>query len=288
MKPLISVLTPVYNGEAFIKRCYECITMQTYQKWEWVVVNDGSTDKTGELLLELAEKDSRIKLISYCKNMGRGYARRKAIENCSGDWTALWDIDDLYFPERFDCVVKACEDGYDFLCSYAVLITNRLDIKGCRGFHKLLDDTIFIHATLCVKSDIFKSIGYDERFKAGEDFTMMVELKRKYKGFYYKDFLLIYQEEREVFLNKSISSNFAHLRQLKKLYRDKAIKNYRQLTKYRLIYLIKLLILNCMRVYPPLYLKTVSYRDNGSFDKGILSDEKKAFIEYFKSKYVID
>ena len=60
-KILISVVTPVYNGESFVQSAYDCLCRQTYQNWEWVLVNDGSTDSTSQRLKELTEKDSRIR-----------------------------------------------------------------------------------------------------------------------------------------------------------------------------------------------------------------------------------
>ena len=61
---LISVVTPVYNGENFVQSAYDCLCRQTYPDWEWVVVDDGSTDGTARRLETLASGDERIKQIA--------------------------------------------------------------------------------------------------------------------------------------------------------------------------------------------------------------------------------
>jgi cellulose synthase/poly-beta-1,6-N-acetylglucosamine synthase-like glycosyltransferase len=71
--PTFSVMTPVYNGEAFFRRCFGVLREQTISDWEWVVVDDGSTDQTAEIVRSI--DDDRIRFISYPENQGRGYAR---------------------------------------------------------------------------------------------------------------------------------------------------------------------------------------------------------------------
>lgn len=69
VKDLISVVTPVFNGEYFLRNAYLCLRAQTMTDWEWVVVNDGSTDKTADIMRELAASDKRIKYFEQ-KNSG--------------------------------------------------------------------------------------------------------------------------------------------------------------------------------------------------------------------------
>lgn len=61
--PTISIIIPVYNCEKFIQRCYDSIYNQTYQNWEAIFINDGSTDNTQSILLDIATKDSRVHII---------------------------------------------------------------------------------------------------------------------------------------------------------------------------------------------------------------------------------
>src|SRR5262245_38246298 len=110
----ISVMTVVYNGEAFVDRCYRNLLAQTTTDWEWIVVNDGSDDGTEELLRDIQKREPRMRLVSYPDNHGRGHARTVALEQASGEWVAVWDVDDLYFPNRLERIEQARQDGLDY------------------------------------------------------------------------------------------------------------------------------------------------------------------------------
>ncbi len=114
--PVFSVITPVYNGEAFVDRCYRCLALQTFTDWEWVVVDDGSTDHTAELVRRIA--DPRVRLTSYQPNRGRGHARLQALEASRGDWMVVWDVDDLHYPDRLARIHKPAGKATSLL-SYA-------------------------------------------------------------------------------------------------------------------------------------------------------------------------
>ena len=158
--PFISLLTIVYNAEDFILRCYNNILEQSFQNWEWVVVNDGSTDKTLEIISVI--NDSRIKIISYELNKGRGYARNKGLDNCLGEWVAIYDVDDFHFPDKLVCIYEKSINDIDFFCSYSVLVNNLLELKGYRGFNdaKGIFPKGFVHPTLACKTGILKKIKY--------------------------------------------------------------------------------------------------------------------------------
>lgn len=99
MNDLVSVLMPVYNGEATIKRAIKSLELQTHKNWKAIIVDDGSTDQTRNILEEY-KNDSRFKIIYHDKNKGRGAARQTALENAEGDFIAFLDADDFYHPEK--------------------------------------------------------------------------------------------------------------------------------------------------------------------------------------------
>src|SRR5579863_2912969 len=92
--PALSILTPVYNGAGYLHRCLDNLLRQTFSDWEWVIVDDGSTDQSKDIVDEF--DDARIKLLTYQPNRGRGYARMLGLESCLGDWIVIWDVDDLH------------------------------------------------------------------------------------------------------------------------------------------------------------------------------------------------
>ncbi len=100
MKNLVSIITPVYNSEAFLRDCIESVLSQTYSNWEHLLVDDGSRDQGASILSDYALRDSRIKFIKLEENLGAGMARNKALEVATGRYMAFLDSDDVWHPEK--------------------------------------------------------------------------------------------------------------------------------------------------------------------------------------------
>jgi teichuronic acid biosynthesis glycosyltransferase TuaG len=98
-KPKVSIIMPAYNAEKYIAASIESVLAQTYQNWELLIVNDGSTDGTQMLIDEYIRKDNRIKFF-YQQNGKQGKARNLAISNSIGEYLAFLDSDDLWLPEK--------------------------------------------------------------------------------------------------------------------------------------------------------------------------------------------
>lgn len=92
---LVSIIMPCYNAEKYIRESIRSVQAQTYQNWELIVINDGSRDMSAQIVKEIAEKDSRIKLLQQ-KNAGSAAARNNGIRNAEGRYMALLDSDDLW------------------------------------------------------------------------------------------------------------------------------------------------------------------------------------------------
>jgi len=97
--PKVSVMMAAYNVEKYIDEAVGSVLAQTYQQWELVVVDDGSTDGTGIRLEEVARKDSRIRVFHNEVNLGLGATRRIALELAQGSYAAVLDADDVALPE---------------------------------------------------------------------------------------------------------------------------------------------------------------------------------------------
>jgi glycosyltransferase involved in cell wall biosynthesis len=93
---------PAYNAEAYIGQAIESVLAQSYQRWELVVVDDGSIDGTGRIASRYG--DSRIRLIRQ-DNQGEAAARNTALSNIQGEYLAFLDADDLYLPHHLDTTV---------------------------------------------------------------------------------------------------------------------------------------------------------------------------------------
>lgn len=102
MTPKISVITTVYNCENYLKQSIESILNQTFKDFEYIIVNDGSTDGTSALIREFASKDNRIIHIDNKTNLGRVNSLNTALEKTRGEYIALQDADDISIPVRFE------------------------------------------------------------------------------------------------------------------------------------------------------------------------------------------
>lgn len=99
---LVSVITPAYNSERFIAETINSVISQTYQNWELIIVDDGSTDNTVNVVKSFQEKDARIKLFENKTNKGSAFSRNLALRNAKGRWIAFLDSDDLWHPSKLE------------------------------------------------------------------------------------------------------------------------------------------------------------------------------------------
>lgn len=93
MNPIISIIIPVYNVEKYLHQCLDSILKQTFQDWECILINDGSSDKSGEICDEYAQRDSRFKVI-HKTNRGVSSARNTGLDEAKGQWICFVDSDD--------------------------------------------------------------------------------------------------------------------------------------------------------------------------------------------------
>jgi glycosyltransferase involved in cell wall biosynthesis len=99
--PEISVLMSVYNGERFLRQAIESVLTQSFSDFEFIIVNDASTDSTLEILKEYQAADQRIRLLSNTENLGLSKSLNRGLELATGEFIARMDADDVCRPERF-------------------------------------------------------------------------------------------------------------------------------------------------------------------------------------------
>jgi len=103
MKPKISVLTTVYNGEKYLTETIDSVLNQTFKDFEYIIVNDGSTDKTEEIIKNFMKKDKRIIYLKVLKNKGSnnlGNVMNFGLKKCKGKYIARLDADDISYSNR--------------------------------------------------------------------------------------------------------------------------------------------------------------------------------------------
>lgn len=111
--PKLSIIVPIYNSGQYLEQCLSSILNQTFRDFELIVVNDGSTDKSGDIIQRFAEKDSRIKVIVNKKPSGNpGTPRNQAIKVAKGAYIGFVDSDDWVEPNFFEVLMKKVLNGY--------------------------------------------------------------------------------------------------------------------------------------------------------------------------------
>lgn len=107
--PLISIIVPIYNAATYLERCFRCLQEQSYPTLEFVLVDDGSTDKSGEMCDQIAAKDGRFKVF-HIKNGGASLARKYGLERAKGEFVSFMDCDDCiavdYIKQLFELIVR--------------------------------------------------------------------------------------------------------------------------------------------------------------------------------------
>ena len=180
----------VYNGQPYVKEAVKSILNQSYKNFEFIIVNDASTDGTLKYLKSL--KDKRIKIINNPKNLGLAASLNKAIRQSKGVYIARMDADDICLPNRLASQLGYLEHNPDVsLCGCWVdLINNNGKVIGEKKY-PIGDRQIkkalkwyqpIVHPTFFAKSEFYKQLnGYNENFDYAEDYELLARSIKKYK-----------------------------------------------------------------------------------------------------------
>lgn len=115
---MVSIITPLYNSEKYILETYKSIQSQSYSDWEWIIVDDSSTDKSLEIVRSVAAEDSRLVVMVNTGQKGPGNCRNIGITASSGKFMTFIDSDDIWYPEFIEKSMKYCsENKVDFVFS---------------------------------------------------------------------------------------------------------------------------------------------------------------------------
>lgn len=184
-RPKISVLMPVYNGARYLKKSINSILGQTFDDFEFIIINDGSTD----LSLSIIEsyKDKRIKILNNSKNIGIAYSLNKGINIANGDYIARQDQDDISLPERFMVQVNYLEkNGIDLVdANFAFIDENDNYIHDYekRNFspHETLSHLFFyelVHESIMCKRSLFMVNNIQYKKRPTEDYDLFIRLAK--------------------------------------------------------------------------------------------------------------
>ena len=213
-QPLISVVMSVYNGEKYLEESIESILNQTYENFEFIIIDDGSTDNSLKILNEYKKSDSRIIIRNNYKNRGLIYSLNKGIKISKGKYIARMDADDISLLSRFEKQIDFMEKNVDItiLSTGIEIFKNKFKLFKkkiilSKNSEELKIETLFncslAHPTVMIrKKDLEESgLKYDLEEKGIEDFGLWLGLSKNFKFAVLSECLLRYR-----FLSTSVSS----------------------------------------------------------------------------------
>ncbi|MDH6354844.1 glycosyltransferase involved in cell wall biosynthesis [Dysgonomonas sp. PH5-45] len=187
--PKVSVLMPVYNAGEYLGEAIDSIIAQTFTDWELVIINDGSTDGSGDVARKYT--DPRIRCLCNDKNRGLIYTRNRLIDEATGEYLAFLDSDDVSLPERLARQVNFLDKNIDYaLCgTWGRMIDSdgrylrKMNLSDrCEDIRcTLLFTNTFIQSSIMVRGDVLRQHPYAADFPLAEDYDLFSRLSEIYK-----------------------------------------------------------------------------------------------------------
>lgn len=181
----ISIVTPAYNAAAYLPQTIESVLAQTCGRWELLVVDDCSTDRTASIVRDHSGRDHRIRLISQPRNGGPARARQAAVDNADGRYVAFLDSDDYWLPAKLEMQLDFMARTGAALCYTAF---RRISADGSRTgqligvpprltYAQLLGNTAIATSTVIVDRALTGPFRMTETYY--DDFALWLELARR-------------------------------------------------------------------------------------------------------------
>jgi glycosyltransferase involved in cell wall biosynthesis len=230
--PKVSVLMPAYNAEKYLVEAIESILNQTFTDFEFIIIDDCSTDKTWEIIQKYSKKDKRIVAIKNEENLKLSATLNKGIDICKGEYIARMDSDDWSYPDRlqkqYDAISK--DPNIGILGGAMEVCDENLEIKNIRKYNlsdSEIRKSLFKYSPFCHPATIFKKEAllkenYNFFLDVSQDYDLYFRIGRYYKLANLKDILLKYRTS-----NTQSSNSKANRQQYLTLYiRLKAVLEY--------------------------------------------------------------
>lgn len=180
--PLVSVIMPVYNGQRYLKEAVDSILSQTYANFEFIIVNDCSTDGTKNILESYDDK--RMRILNNKRNKGHTFSRNMGIKAAKGDYIAVMDADDISEKIRLESQIEFLEDNRDiFLCGTGFSVLDKhsdalgVISKGMRPEEveeRLKRSNCLCHGSVMFRND--RKTFYREKFWYSPDYDLYLTL----------------------------------------------------------------------------------------------------------------
>ncbi len=224
----ISVIMSVYNAEKYLDEAIQSILDQTYQDFEFIIINDGSTDKSLEIMEKYKNQDDRIVLMTR-KNKGLVASLNEGIEKAKGKYIARMDADDISLPQRFEKQIELMEkENLDICGSHFFIVDERSKylsarVVSCRidfNYMILSRSVPFAHGSVMIKKDflITHELAYGKTvYNKAEDYALWIEFANNHAKISNVDEFLFKYRHLDNSLSKQ-NINYKHALALSKHY----------------------------------------------------------------------
>jgi len=185
-QPVVSVIMPAYNMEAYIHQAIASVVAQTMTQWELIIVDDCSADSTISIIGSWEEKDERIRVFCNEVNSGVSRTRNRGMELARGIYIAFLDSDDIWHPEKLQRQLDkmAAENAQIGYCSYSIIDASGVRVRGdyivpekvC--FEDLLKENSIQCSSMLIRADLLKDVRFTADFYH-EDYVLGLQLLRK-------------------------------------------------------------------------------------------------------------
>jgi len=227
--PKISVLMPVYNGEKFLKEAIDSILNQSFKDFEFLIINDGSTDRSKKIILSY--QDQRIIFFENKKNLGVAKTLNRGLKLAKGKYIARMDADDISLPDRLKKQNEFMEKNHQVaVCgTWVKLFGNKSHEnefwKSPGDFESIKSLALFYspvyHPTVLIRNETLKkyNLSYNPSFTYAEDYELWVRIMEKTKVVNLQEVLLFHR---------------IHSKEAGKIYRQTQVKNANRIRLYQL------------------------------------------------------
>jgi len=177
----VTIGIPFHNAQEYLALAIESVINQSFEDWELILVNDGSSDGSLEIAKGFERKDSRIRVISDGENKKLPYRLNQIIDESRGDYIARMDADDLIHPDRLKIQIEFLKNNppYDLVSTGVVSINNHNKVYGYRNVESVYDDFSevkksypIIHASVLARKTWYQRNRYNNNYPRSEDYEL--------------------------------------------------------------------------------------------------------------------
>lgn len=181
--PTISIITPCYNCEDFLSDCFASVEAQSFKDFEWIIVDDCSTDDSPNILKRFQNQDPRIKLLMLDKNGGSGKARNKALDIARGKYVTFLDADDFLDPNYLESQLSFIkENGPIISAGYRRMAPSTVTdffVPSLVDYKKILKGNPMSCLTTMYDREFFPDHRFPENLARQEDYAFWASMLKK-------------------------------------------------------------------------------------------------------------